>query len=351
LSLLSSPSFGRLGSKKSFSRLPHLSAVGNTLPQDGGASRDTETAHAKADIRVSTKANADGIFEDADYNELIGFRSKNYSSLQKVTEDLLDVNRTIPGSWTQQDCDKVVKVIKMWSKRTPGPGRPRPPVQQELLLKRIIVEKHSANAYALDMTMRDIYHEIIFSWSKSHYISSISRAEEILDAMQHSYNTGQDRDLQPTLDAWNCILGAYAQSKSKFAQENTIRVFKKLDSLISDGLTDVRPNDASYAHLLRAVAGTNKYDAPKHVLELLIRMQNLSENGFAIEVTSACHNIYLNALVESMKDPRVSPPKIARLAESHLHKMKQNVNPDSKPDRRSESYCWHASLRRARKKA
>ena len=259
-----------------------------------------------------------------------------YSSLEKVTRDLLDVNRTVAGNWTQQDCDKVVNVISMWSKRTGGPGRPEPAVQQEYLLRRVIEEKHAANEYALELDMRDSYHEIISSWSKSFEIGSTRRAEEILDAMQHAYYSGQDRNLKPEINAWNFILGSYAQSKSKDATDNALRVMDKLYGLISEGKTDVRPNGESYAHVLRAVASTGKLDAPKHVLDLLVRMQELSENGFSIDVTSSCHNIYLTSLIDSMKDSRVSASDTARLAESHLRKMKENLNPHSKPDRRSE---------------
>lgn len=261
--------------------------------------------------------------------------SKSYFSLEKVTRDILDLNRTVAGGWTQQDCDKVVNVIIMWSKRTVGPGRPHPAIQQEWLLRRLIEEKHAANVYALDLNMRDIYHEIIFSWSKSHEKGSTSRAEEILDAMQYAYNSGEDRDLQPAIDAWNSILGSYAQSKSKDATEHAVRVFNKLYRLISEGQTDVRPNDDSYAHMLKAVGSTVELNAPKHVLDLLIRMQNLSQNGFSIDVTSSCHNVYLTSLVESMKDSRVSAPKTARLADSYLRKMKENLDPNSKPDRRT----------------
>lgn len=259
-----------------------------------------------------------------------------YYSLEKVTRDLLDVNQTVTGSWAQRDCDKVINVIGTWTKRTGGPGRPEPAVQQERLLRRVIEEKQAANVYALDLNLREIYHKIIFSWSKSYETGSSNRAEEILDAMQHAYNSGEDRDLQPAIDAWNSILGSYAQSRSKDAKEHAMRVFNKLYRLISEGQTDARPNDESYAHILKAVASTGELDAPKHVLDLLIRMENLSQNGFSIDVTSSCHNVYLTSLVESMKDSRVSAPKTARLAESHLRKMKENPNPDSKPDRRSE---------------
>jgi len=271
----------------------------------------------------------------SDNSVLKNHKEKSYFSLEKVTRDLLDVNRTAAGNWTQQDCDKVINVIKIWSKRTGGAGRSHPAVKQERLLRRLIEEKHATNAYALDLNMRNIYHEIIFSWSKSHETGSTNRAEEILDAMQHAYNSGEDRDLQPAIDEWNAILGSYAQSKSKDSTEHSVRVFKKLHRLISEGKTDARPNDDSYAHILKAVATSGELDAPKHVLDLLIRMENLSQNGFSIDVTSSCHNVYLTSLIESMKDSRVSAPKTARLAELHLHKMKENPDPDSKPDRRT----------------
>ncbi len=261
-----------------------------------------------------------------------------FCSLEKVTQDLLDFNQTVFGSWTQQDCDKVVNVISLWSKRNGGPGRLQPAFQQERLLRRVIEEKHAANEFALDLNMTDIYHQIIFSWSKSHDAGSANRAEEILDAMQYAYSSGQDSGLQPSIDAWNSVIGSHAQSKSKDATENAMRVFNKLHYFISEGQTDVRPNDDSYAQILKAVASSGELDAPKKVLDLLIRMQNLSLNGFSIDVTSSCHNVYLSSLVESMKNSRVSTRETARLAESHLRKMKENCNPNSQPDRRSK-YC------------
>ena len=263
---------------------------------------------------------------------------KSYFSLETLTRDLLDANRTATGSWTEQDCHKLVDVINMWSKRNGGPGRPQPAVQQERLLRKVIEEKQAANKYALNLNIRDIYHEIIYSWSKSHETGSTNRAEEILDAMQHAYSSGQDRSLQPAIDAWNSILGSYAGSKSKDSRDHAVRVFNKLYHLICDGQTDARPNDDSYAHILKAVASTGKLDAPKRVLDLLVRMEYLSQNGYSIDVSSSCHNVYLTSLVESMKDSRVSAPETARLAESYLRKMKDNRDPNSKPDRRSE-YC------------
>jgi hypothetical protein len=268
-----------------------------------------------------------------DYNENSVSKNgdnKSYISLEKVTQDLLDFNETA-GSWRQQECDKVVNLIKLWSKRTGGSGRPEPAVQQELLLRRVIEEKHAANAHALDLNMRDIYHEIIFSWSKSHETGSTRRAEEILDAMQDA----EDRDIRPAIDAWNSVLGSYVQSKIKDAPDHAVRVFNKLYCLISQDQTDARPNEDSYVHILKAVASKGDLDAPKNVLDLLVRMENLAENGFSIDVTAGCHNVYLSSLIESMKDSRVSATKTARLAESYLRRMKENPDANSKPDRRS----------------
>lgn len=271
-------------------------------------------------------------------NDDWGNQKNGYFSLEKVTQDLLDYNVTGVGTWTQDDCDKVVNIINMWSKRSGGPGRLQPALQQELLLRRVIEEKHAANEFALDLNMRDIYHEIIFSWSKSHENGSANRAEEILDAMQSAYSSGDDRELQPTIDAWNAVIGSYVKSKSKGATEHAMRVFVKLHYLISKGQTDVRPNEDSYAHILKAVASSGERNAPKRVFDLLNRMQNLSEDGFSIDVTSNCHNVYLSALVESMKDTRISAKDAARKAESHLHRMKENPNPNARPDRRSECF-------------
>lgn len=256
-------------------------------------------------------------------------------SLGTLTRDLLDANRTAKGSWTEQDCDKFFDAIIMWSKRNGGPGRPEPAVQQERLLRKVIEEKQAANIHALNLSIRGVYHEIIHSWSKSHETGSTNRAEEILDAMQHAYDSREDINLQPGIDAWNSILGSYAESKSKGSRDDAVRVFNKLYHLICEGQTDARPNDDSYAHILKAVASTGKLDAPKHVLDLLIRMENLSQNGFSINISSTCHNVYLSSLVESMKDSRVSAPETAYLAESYLKKMKDNPDPNSKPDRRS----------------
>ena len=283
-----------------------------------------------------------------DHNKKSGWKNRNYRrnlSLEKVTEDLLDFNQTVAGSWTQKDCDKVVNVISMWSKRNGGVGRLQPAVQQERLLRRVIVEKQATNAFTFDLDMRYIYHEIIHSWSKSHESGSANRAEEILDAMQNAYSSGEDRDLQPAIHAWNSVIGSYANAKSKGTTEHAVRVFNKLYQLVSEGQTDVRPNDDSYAHILKAVASSGKVDAPKRVLDLLIRMQNLSRDGFSIDVTSNCHNVYLSSLVESMKDSRASgsAPEIARRAESHLRKMYENPNPNSKPDRRSEYFQCHVT--------
>lgn len=369
--LLSSSSYHRLRISSSLFRSSNSLSLVQCLPQGDGLSHGIETApnahnatdgedcrHTSDSFPIAKKTQIkvkdvdqeqeqDFFFEDNndydskkagidDYN--YGRKDKNTKSnfsLEKATRDLLDLNRTVAGSWTQQDCDDAVNAINKWSKRTRGLGRLQPAVQQERLLRRVIEEKHAANACAFNLNMREIYDEIILSWSKSNLVGSTNRAEEILDAMQYAYNSGDDIDLQPSIDTWNSILSSYAQSKSKDGTEHAVRVFNKLYGLISEGQTDVRPNDDSYAHILEAVSSTGELDAPKHVLDLLIRMQSLAENGFSIDVTSSCHNVYLTSLVESMKDSRVSAPKTARLAESHLRKMKENPDPNSKPDRRT----------------
>jgi len=344
-------------------------AVGNTFPIAKIKVKDANNDNNNNNSNESSENNDINNHDDFNANHLHhDDDNKNYFSLKKATQDLLDVNQTTIGNWTKQDCDNVVGVMRMWSKRAAGgSGRtPHPAIQQERLLRRIIEEKQAANSFALDLKTRDIYHDIIFSWSKISCSSSSSfgtfgnnfgggnnagggggahsnpnanananRAEEILDAMQHAYNSGEDRDLQPAIDAWNSILDAYANSKSEDAPEQAMRVINKLYRLISEGKTDARPNDESYASILKAVAGTGGKGAPQNVLDLLVRMQNLSENGFSIDVTTSCHNVYLSALVESMKDRRVHAPQTARLAESHLHKMKEHADPNSRPDRKS----------------
>lgn len=272
-------------------------------------------------------------FVRPDQQRGVGTSWNEDSSLESLTRELVDFNQSnnTPGSWTVEDFHRLENAMNAWSRQFAAPDT-RPAVQQEQLLRRVIEEKLAGNPLALNLKMGDMYNAVVSSWSKSFESGAPERAEEILDAMQSAYNSGEDEDLKPTIQTWNNVLAAHSLSYSKDSPLSTMRVLSKLYQLLADGKTDVKPNQESYATILKAHAYVGGSKAPKHVLKILRRMQELSDAGYSsVKPDTSCHNVYLKALVNSMEDR----PKAAHLAESYLREMMEDPDPLAGPDRLS----------------
>ncbi|KAG7342234.1 PPR: pentatricopeptide repeat domain containing protein [Nitzschia inconspicua] len=252
------------------------------------------------------------------------------SSLEDVTDRLLNSDR---GKWTREDFQQLKGAMKAWSRQRYIPGTVLPAARHEQLVRRLVEEKLASNPLAWTVRMKKFYDWIILSWSKTPEFGAPQRAEEILDAMQHSFNTGEDKDLKPTLRTWNAVLKGYANTQSAESPREIMRVLSKLDTLHREGKTGLQPNCDSYYYLLKAQASVGGPAAAENVLALIKQMEKLSEEGLpSIKPDTRCHNIYLRALVEIKDHRRISPLDVAKNAEEYLRKMASDPHTTSQPD-------------------
>ena len=106
------------------------------------------------------------------------------------------------------------------------------------------------NPFADCVDMTALYTNLIYAWSNSYEIGSSKRAEEILDYFQTIYEEGDSYDpllCGPTIDSFNAVIGAYAQSDRTDAPQQSIRVLTKLYELNKVGRTTASPNQQSFA--------------------------------------------------------------------------------------------------------
>lgn len=308
----------------------------NLDQSDNGDDRSFRRDDPDDGLKDMEDSDDDGHDEDDDDQERQHVGSLSAFALENLTERLLNGNNSdgIPqGRWTADDFEQLQVVMRGWLRQKCIPGSTLPAIRQEQLVRRVVEEKLASNPLAWSVNMRDLYNMVITSWSKTPERGAPQRAEEILDAMQHSYNTGQDEGLKPTLRTWNRVLKGYCQTQSAEAPREVIRVLSKLDTLYKEGKTDVQPSCDSYFFLLRAHAAVGGIGAAENVLALIQKMEKLAEEGFpSIKPDTRCHNVYLRALVETIDDHRVSAPEVARKAEAYLRKMAADPVDSAHPD-------------------
>jgi hypothetical protein len=120
----------------------------------------------------------------------------------------------------------------------------------ERFIYRIIQEQRMENPYADCVDMTALYTNLIDAWSNSNEMGSPERAEEILDYLQTINEEGDSYDpllCGPTIDSFNAVIGAYAQSGRADAPHQSIRVLTKLYELNKAGCTLASPNQQSIA--------------------------------------------------------------------------------------------------------
>jgi pentatricopeptide repeat protein len=179
------------------------------------------------------------------------------------------------------------------------------------------------------LDMSAMYKIVVESWSRSGHSGSARRAEEILDNMQSCYEAG-DSSVKPSIEVFNSVIHAYAQSRTVDATQQALRVFQKLHDLKATWKTDVIPNQKSYAGLLLAHANSGGIDAPTMVKQLLDRMDSLSGGEFRPDYN--CHNVYLSSLVGIMSYSCISRSETAELADSYLREMLESPRESERPD-------------------
>jgi hypothetical protein len=213
--------------------------------------------HQKNQVSVLTQR-SDDISSNNTGNVLTKYRA-----LTEVTRQLL--NGTEIGSWDRTDFEMMENIVeslcstsslsqqlqqKHWLRRQQQLHYKRAALTIERFLHRIIQEQRMENPFADCVDMTALYTSLIFAWSFSNEMGSPERAEEILDNFQTIYEEGDSYDpllCGPTIDSFNAVIGAYAQSDRTDAPQQAIRVLTKLYELKKAGRTMASPNQQSFA--------------------------------------------------------------------------------------------------------
>jgi hypothetical protein len=238
------------------------------------------------------------------------------------------------GNWTMKEFDVWERTFYGWCHRVSSVGY-RPAYMQEKLIRRLVEEQEACNPLAWNVDMNAVYHQLIRTWYRAGGRGTSRRCEDILDAMQDLYNSGDEKfqSLKPEIASWNHVILAYAKSKTNDAPNQAVRVLSKLHNLFIEGKTDVLPDQQSYVAILKAYAGLGGQDAPKRVLKVLDRMTQLADQGYSsLRPGSSCHNVYMQSLINSLELYEADIPAIVRTAESHFQKMTQCQDPAGQPD-------------------
>ena len=254
--------------------------------------------------------------------------------VERATRVLLSARLASKGEWTKKEIDLWEKTFFAWCKRVSNVGY-RPANMQERLIRRLIEEQEAENSLAWDVDMNDVYYQLIRTWQRSGGRGTARRCEDILDAMQDLYNSGDPRfeNLKPEIPAWNQVILAYSKSRTNDAPNQAIRVLLKLQKLVEESKTDVVPDPQSYAAILKAFANLGGQDAPKIVLEVLNRMSKVADEGHSSVILHAsCHNVYMQSLTDSLELYKADISAIVRAAESHFKMMAGSKDPTCQPD-------------------
>ena len=194
----------------------------------------------------------------------------NNRTIAETTWQLL--NGTEVGSWDHTDFEMMEHIVEsLCSASSLSHTHPQPQQQQqeqvrrlqqrqqhykraasiiERFLHRIIQEQRMENPFADCVDMTALYTNLIYAWSNSYEMGSPERAEEILDYFQSIYEEGDSYDpllCGPTIDSFNAVIGAYAQSGRTDAPQQSIRVLTKLFEWNKAGRTMASPNQQSFA--------------------------------------------------------------------------------------------------------
>lgn len=254
---------------------------------------------------------------------VVGWREKEIESRTAALLPVAD-----EGKWTIEKFDEAREVIEMLSQRTSKKSA----ITVEHLLRRVVQEKIAGNRVVDSIDMKPMYDALIKTWAKSGEKGAAQRAEEILDNMQASYESGEDH-LKPDMETFNLVLFAYSASKGKDTPRQAMRILQKLQDLRAEGKTDVIPNTESYSIVLKAYASSSGPNAALLVLKLIQRMEKLSDEGFpAVRPDFKCHNVYLAALLASMTRDGGFSKKVPLKAEAYLDQMLQNEDEEARPD-------------------
>ena len=219
----------------------------------------------------------------------------NNRTIAETTWHLL--NGTEIGSWDRTDFEMMEYIVESLcgtsSSSSHALHQPQHRVQQqqqqykrtaliiERFLHRIVQEQRMENPFADCVDMTALYTNLIYAWSNSFEMGSPERAEEILDYFQTIYEEDDSYDpllCGPTIDSFNAVIGAYAQSGRSDAPQQSIRVLTKLYELNKAGRTMATPNQQSFARKCKMALSV----IPMHRIDFLTFYQLTSSFNYCV---------------------------------------------------------------------
>jgi tetratricopeptide (TPR) repeat protein len=159
-------------------------------------------------------------------------------------------------------------------------------------------------------------------------------ARAILDQLHNLYETcGQDPDFRPNADVYNCVLRAWAKSRSSEAYQESVKLMQIMRDLAeSTGNASLVPNIVSYNALLSSSRHETDMQRAEDVFSLIERTP-----GIKPDLTT--YNTMLDVMAKSLRKDA------AERAEAVLRRMwglYSSKGIDSMPDSTSYNACMNA---------
>jgi hypothetical protein len=113
------------------------------------------------------------------------------------------------------------------------------------------------------------YNSVIDCWAKSGKgVSGARKAERLLDRMESMYKAG-DMTVKPTAQTYNCVLAAWARSRTKCAHWKSQELLEFMWNQYESGNKDLRPTSHAYNSVIDAVSKSHREDKAQKALRIL----------------------------------------------------------------------------------
>jgi Pentatricopeptide repeat domain/PPR repeat len=235
------------------------------------------------------------------------------------------------------------------------------PRQMEAILQRLSQETARTNRARTTTQQRTdevdpielalLYATVLQAWSRSKERGAGERAEAMLLHMQRLYQDGSgSKEMQPTIDHWNCVLQAYARVPSVDQIRRILDMLQDQNIVETTSTNNVNninvnnnivPNQDSYRALLKAYTYSKRPDATTMVVQTMEIMQELADSGRRdMKPDYLCHQFYIKSILECSANRFMSHNDAMGKSETHLLRMMNSEDPNVNPS----IACFHDIL-------
>lgn len=170
--------------------------------------------------------------------------AKELSPKSKKREWLLRMNRRlneIPIGELDPVSVPLSAVMNAWAKTKSAQGA----AMVEMWLNRAQQEYDCGNLRVIPTTK--LYTMAVDAWAKSgEGGAAATRAEAILQHMNHLYQSGGHDDLKPTTGIFNAVINAWARSREKIAPMRAEQILEWMEKLCRNGHIDIKPDKYTF---------------------------------------------------------------------------------------------------------